>query len=55
MRMSDMPDEMHVAFVDVDTRPTGLSEIGVPFHRRRHFERGLPADGQAAASPAVHD
>jgi hypothetical protein len=31
MRMSDLPDEMHVAFVDVDTRPTGLGEIGVPF------------------------
>ncbi|MET0651070.1 MAG: molybdopterin cofactor-binding domain-containing protein [Hyphomicrobiaceae bacterium] len=31
MRMSDLPDEMHVAFVDVDTRPTGLGEIGNPF------------------------
>ena len=31
IRMSDLPDEMHVAFVDVDTRPTGLGEIGVPF------------------------
>ena len=31
MRMSDLPDEMHVQFVDVDTRPTGLGEIGVPF------------------------
>ena len=31
MRMSDLPDEMHVEFVDVDTRPTGLGEIGVPF------------------------
>jgi len=31
MRMSDLPDEMHVAFVDADARPTGLGEIGVPF------------------------
>lgn len=31
MRMSDLPDEMHVQFVDVDTRPTGLGEIGNPF------------------------
>jgi isoquinoline 1-oxidoreductase beta subunit len=31
MRMSDLPEEMHVAFVDVGTRPTGLGEIGNPF------------------------
>ena len=31
MRMSDIPEEMHVQFVDVDTRPTGLGEIGNPF------------------------
>jgi isoquinoline 1-oxidoreductase beta subunit len=31
LRMSDVPEEMHVAFVDVDTRPTGLGEIGNPF------------------------
>ncbi|HZN31845.1 MAG TPA: molybdopterin cofactor-binding domain-containing protein [Xanthobacteraceae bacterium] len=31
MRMSDLPEEMHVEFVDVDTRPTGLGEIGNPF------------------------
>jgi len=31
MRMSDMPEEMHVEFVNVDTRPTGLGEIGNPF------------------------
>ena len=31
MRMADMPEEMHVRFVDVDTRPTGLGEIGNPF------------------------
>ena len=31
MRMSDVPDEMHVQFVEVDTRPTGLGEIGNPF------------------------
>ena len=31
MRMSDVPEEMHVAFVDTDTRPTGLGEIGNPF------------------------
>jgi hypothetical protein len=26
--LSDLPDEMHVAFVDADARPTGLGEIG---------------------------
>jgi isoquinoline 1-oxidoreductase beta subunit len=31
MRMSDLPEEMHVAFVDVDTKPTGLGEVGTPF------------------------
>jgi isoquinoline 1-oxidoreductase beta subunit len=31
MRMSDLPEEMNVRFVDVDTRPTGLGEIGNPF------------------------
>jgi isoquinoline 1-oxidoreductase beta subunit len=31
MRMSDLPEEMHIQFVDVDTRPTGLGEIGNPF------------------------
>jgi isoquinoline 1-oxidoreductase beta subunit len=31
MRMSDMPEELNVKFVEVDTRPTGLGEIGNPF------------------------
>ena len=31
MRMSDVPDEMHVQFVDVDTKPTGLGQIDNPF------------------------
>jgi isoquinoline 1-oxidoreductase beta subunit len=31
MRMSDLPEEMHVKFVEADTRPTGLGEIGNPF------------------------
>ena len=31
MRMADLPEEMNVRFVDVDTRPTGLGEIGTPF------------------------
>ena len=31
MRMSDLPEEMHISFIDVDTRPTGLGEIGNPF------------------------
>src|SRR4051812_19197460 len=31
MRMSDLPEEMQVQFVDVETRPTGLGEIGNPF------------------------
>src|SRR3954466_6930032 len=31
MRMSDLPEEINVTFVDADTRPTGLGEIGNPF------------------------
>jgi isoquinoline 1-oxidoreductase beta subunit len=31
MRMSDVPEEMHVTFIDVDTPPTGLGEIGNPW------------------------
>jgi isoquinoline 1-oxidoreductase beta subunit len=31
MRMSDLPEEIKVQFVDVETRPTGLGEIGNPF------------------------
>ncbi|MGH8668199.1 MAG: hypothetical protein ACREUH_03120, partial [Burkholderiales bacterium] len=31
MRMSDVPEELHVSFVDTGTRPTGLGEIGNPF------------------------
>jgi isoquinoline 1-oxidoreductase subunit beta len=27
---SDMPEEMHVSFVDSDTAPTGLGEISTP-------------------------
>jgi hypothetical protein len=30
-RMRDVPEEMHVKFVEVDTRPTGLGEMGNPF------------------------
>jgi isoquinoline 1-oxidoreductase beta subunit len=30
MRMSDMPQEMHVAFVDSDGPPTGIGEISTP-------------------------
>ncbi len=31
MRMSEMPDEVKIEFLDRDTRPTGLGEIGTPF------------------------
>jgi isoquinoline 1-oxidoreductase beta subunit len=31
LRMSDMPEEMHVAFVDRDAPPSGLGEIGNPW------------------------
>jgi isoquinoline 1-oxidoreductase beta subunit len=31
MRMSDLPEDIQVKFVDVETRPTGLGEIGNPF------------------------
>jgi isoquinoline 1-oxidoreductase beta subunit len=31
LRMSDAPEELHVEFLDRDTRPTGLGEMGTPF------------------------
>jgi isoquinoline 1-oxidoreductase beta subunit len=31
LRMSEAPEEIHVEFVDSDTKPTGLGEIGNPF------------------------
>lgn len=31
MRMSDVPEEMHVEFLESDGRPTGIGEIGTPF------------------------
>jgi isoquinoline 1-oxidoreductase beta subunit len=31
LRMSDMPEEMRVAFVDRDAPPSGLGEIGNPW------------------------
>lgn len=31
LRMSDVPEEIKIQLVDVDTRPTGLGEIGTPF------------------------
>ncbi len=31
LRMSEAPEEIHVAFIDRSTKPTGLGEIGNPF------------------------
>ena len=31
LRMSEAPEEMHVAFVERGTRPTGIGEIANPF------------------------
>ncbi len=31
LRMSEAPEEIHVAFVDRGTSPTGIGEIGNPF------------------------
>ncbi len=31
LRMSEAPEEIHVEFIDRDTRPTGIGEIGNPF------------------------
>jgi len=31
MRMSDLPEVMEVKFIETDTRPTGLGEVGNPF------------------------
>ncbi len=31
LRMADAPEEIHVEFLDRDTPPTGLGEIGNPF------------------------
>jgi isoquinoline 1-oxidoreductase beta subunit len=30
LRMSDMPEEMHVSFIESDAAPTGLGEISTP-------------------------
>lgn len=31
LRMSETPEELHVEFIDRDTKPTGIGEIGNPF------------------------
>jgi isoquinoline 1-oxidoreductase beta subunit len=31
LRMEDIPEEMHITFLDRDTHPTGLGEIGNPW------------------------
>jgi isoquinoline 1-oxidoreductase beta subunit len=31
LRMADLPEEMHIEFLDRDTPPTGLGEIGTPW------------------------
>jgi isoquinoline 1-oxidoreductase beta subunit len=31
LRMAEAPEELHVAFVERDTKPTGIGEIGNPF------------------------
>jgi isoquinoline 1-oxidoreductase beta subunit len=31
LRMSEAPEELHVQFIDSDSKPTGLGEIGNPF------------------------
>ena len=31
LRMADLPEELHIEFLDRDTPPTGLGEIGTPF------------------------
>ena len=31
LRMSEAPEEIHVEFLDRDTKPTGIGEIGNPF------------------------
>jgi isoquinoline 1-oxidoreductase subunit beta len=31
MRMSDMPEEINISFLDSDAPPTGLGEVGTPF------------------------
>ena len=54
MRMSDLPEEMHTTFIDVDTRPTGLGEIGNPFIAGAISNAFYFADRQAAAPHAVH-
>ena len=54
MRMSDLPETMEVKFVEVDTRPTGLGEIGNPFIAGAISNAFHQADRQAAAAPAVH-
>ncbi|MCH6578479.1 MAG: xanthine dehydrogenase family protein molybdopterin-binding subunit, partial [Proteobacteria bacterium] len=31
LRMAEAPDELHVEFIDKDTKPTGIGEIGNPW------------------------
>ena len=31
LRMSEAPEELHVNFIDRNTKPTGIGEIGNPF------------------------
>ena len=31
LRMSEAPEELHVEFIDRESRPTGIGEVGNPF------------------------
>jgi len=53
MHMSDLPDEMHVAFVDVDSSLPALAK-SVDHSSMRNLKRVLPTDRQVPASAAVH-
>jgi isoquinoline 1-oxidoreductase subunit beta len=54
MRMSDLPEDMQVQFVDVDTRPNGAWRDRQPVHCGCHLQCRVQADRQAAAASAVH-
>jgi isoquinoline 1-oxidoreductase beta subunit len=54
MRMSDLPEELNVRFVEVEPPADGPGRDRQPVHCRRNLERVLSADRQAAAPPAVH-
>jgi len=54
LRMADLPEEMHIEFLDRDTPPTGLGEIGTPWIMPALANAFAQVDRQARLPHAVH-